>query len=81
MLDMEHKEITDKINTELDALFAKEPMFQTHWWNPFDKMWIPYTVSSSLRPNRPEVDRDDRIRTCDLLDPIQALYQAKLRPG
>ena len=28
-----------------------------------------------------ENDRGDRIRTCDLVVPNHALYQAKLRPG
>ena len=34
-----------------------------------------------LKPTRKLSGRGDRIRTCDLLVPNQALYQAKLHPG
>jgi hypothetical protein len=41
---------------------------------------LRYAVAN-FRRRGVEIGRGDRIRTCDLLVPNQALYQAKLHPG
>ncbi len=41
---------------------------------------VALAVELRSNPAAPRVGRADRIRTCDLLNPIQAHYQAVLRP-